>query len=70
MKLIASLIVTLLFFWWAFQDADWESQLSVLKSANYAWVVPYFGILTLIHRRAPCAGAACCRGWSGCPLAS
>ncbi|WP_043433704.1 lysylphosphatidylglycerol synthase transmembrane domain-containing protein [Cystobacter fuscus] len=48
-KLVASLIVTLLFFWWAFQDADWESQLSVLKSANYAWVVPYFGILTLIH---------------------
>ena len=49
MKLVASLIVTLLFSWWAFRETNWQSQLSSLKSANYAWVVPYFGILTLIH---------------------
>ncbi|WNG18154.1 lysylphosphatidylglycerol synthase transmembrane domain-containing protein [Cystobacter fuscus] len=48
-KLIASLVVTLLFSWWAFRETNWESQMSSLKSANYAWVVPYFGILSLIH---------------------
>ncbi|QRO01438.1 flippase-like domain-containing protein [Archangium violaceum] len=48
-KLIASLLVTLLFSWWAFRDTDWHSQVSSLKSANYLWVLPYFVILTLIH---------------------
>ncbi|WP_257457319.1 lysylphosphatidylglycerol synthase transmembrane domain-containing protein [Archangium lipolyticum] len=48
-KLIASLLVTLLFTWWAFRDTDWHSQVSSLKSANYLWVLPYFAILTLIH---------------------
>ncbi|QRK05579.1 flippase-like domain-containing protein [Archangium violaceum] len=48
-KLIASLLVTLVFSWWAFRDTDWQSQVSSLKSANYLWVGPYFVILTLIH---------------------
>jgi uncharacterized protein (TIRG00374 family) len=48
-KLIASLLVTLAFTWWAFRNADWASQVSSLKSANYLWVLPYFVVLTLVH---------------------
>lgn len=48
-KLIASLLVTLVFSWWAFRNADWASQVASLKSANYLWVVPYLVVLTLIH---------------------
>jgi hypothetical protein len=48
-KLIASLLVTLVFTWWAFRDTDWQSQVASLKAANYLWVVPYFAILTLVH---------------------
>jgi uncharacterized membrane protein YbhN (UPF0104 family) len=48
-KLIASLLVTLVFSWWAFRDTDWHAQMTSLKSANYLWVLPYFGILTLVH---------------------
>ena len=49
LKLLASLLVTLLFTWWAFRDTDWRSQVQSLKAANYLWVVPYFGVLTLVH---------------------
>lgn len=48
-KLTLSLLVTLLFSWWTFRDTDWNAQLESLKTANYAWVLPYFGILALIH---------------------
>ncbi|HYO52568.1 lysylphosphatidylglycerol synthase transmembrane domain-containing protein [Archangium sp.] len=48
-KLIASLLVTLVFSWWAFRETDWQSQVNSLKSANYLWVLPYFVILTLVH---------------------
>jgi hypothetical protein len=48
-KLIASLLVTVVFSWWAFRHTNWQSQVDSLKAANYLWVVPYFGILTLIH---------------------
>ncbi|WP_164000855.1 lysylphosphatidylglycerol synthase transmembrane domain-containing protein [Pyxidicoccus caerfyrddinensis] len=48
-KLLASLLVTFLFMWWAFRDTDWATQVASLKAANYAWVVPYFGCLLVIH---------------------
>jgi hypothetical protein len=48
-KLVASILVTLLFSWWAFRDTDWTAQWASLRAANYAWLVPYFGILLLIH---------------------
>ncbi|MFE8599756.1 lysylphosphatidylglycerol synthase transmembrane domain-containing protein [Archangium violaceum] len=48
-KLIASLLVTLLCSWWAFRHTDWDSQMTSLKSANYLWVLPYFVILSLVH---------------------
>ncbi len=49
LKLLASLLVTLLFTWWAFRDTDWNSQVQSLKAANYLWLVPYFGVLTVVH---------------------
>nr|WP_226994288.1 lysylphosphatidylglycerol synthase transmembrane domain-containing protein [Myxococcus hansupus] len=48
-KLLASLLVTFIFMWWAFRDTDWATQLASLKSANYVWLVPYFGCLLAIH---------------------
>ncbi|MDY7232555.1 lysylphosphatidylglycerol synthase transmembrane domain-containing protein [Hyalangium rubrum] len=48
-KLIASLLVTILFSWWAFRDTDWKSQWASLRSADYIYVLPYFAILLLIH---------------------
>ncbi len=49
LKLAASLVVTGALMWWAFRDTHWQEQLGYLKSANYVWVLPYLGILTLIH---------------------
>ena len=49
LKLVASLLVTLLFTWWAFRNTDWKTQWASLRSANYLYVLPYLGILTLIH---------------------
>ena len=48
-KLVASLLVTILFTWWAFRDTDWKAQWASLRSADYIYVLPYFGILTIIH---------------------
>ena len=48
-KLLASLLVTFVFMWFAFRDTDWATQIASLKAANYAWVVPYFGCLMAIH---------------------
>lgn len=48
-KLGASLAVTLLFSWWAFRNTDWDKQWASLRSANYLYVLPYLGILTLVH---------------------
>jgi glycosyltransferase 2 family protein len=49
LKLVASLLVTFLFTWWAFRDTDVKSQWASLRSADYSYVLPYLGILTLIH---------------------
>lgn len=48
-KFAASLLVTLLLGGWAFRDTDWHAQVASLRSANYLWVLPYFGVLALIH---------------------
>jgi hypothetical protein len=48
-KLIASILVTLVFMWWAFRDTDWHAQVASLKAANYAYLLPYFGFLLLVH---------------------
>jgi glycosyltransferase 2 family protein len=49
LKLLASLGVTLVLTWWAFRDTDWAAQWQSLRTANYLWLLPYFGILTCIH---------------------
>lgn len=49
LKLVASLLVTLLFTWWAFRDTDVKTQWASLRSADYSYVLPYLGVLTLIH---------------------
>ncbi|HYH98154.1 lysylphosphatidylglycerol synthase transmembrane domain-containing protein [Hyalangium sp.] len=49
LKLGASVLVTLIFTWWAFRETDWQAQWNSLRSANYLYVLPYFGILILIH---------------------
>jgi uncharacterized protein (TIRG00374 family) len=49
LKLVASVLVTLLFSFWAFRDANLQSQWASLRSANYFYVLPYLGILTLVH---------------------
>lgn len=48
-KLVASVLVTILFSWWAFRDTDWRAQWASLRSADYIYVLPYFGLLLLIH---------------------
>jgi hypothetical protein len=48
-KLVASILVTLIFSWWAFRDTDWSAQVASLKAANYAYLLPYFCFLTLVH---------------------
>jgi hypothetical protein len=48
-KLVASLLVTIFFTWLAFRKTDWQAQWASLKSADYIYVLPYFGILMLIH---------------------
>jgi glycosyltransferase 2 family protein len=49
LKLGVSILVTLLFSWWAFRETDWLGQWNSLKTANYLWLLPYFGIQGMIH---------------------
>jgi len=48
-KLLVSLLMTVVFSWWAFRETDWNSLMASLRTANYLWVVPYMGMLLLIH---------------------
>jgi glycosyltransferase 2 family protein len=49
LKLTGSLLITIIFFWWAFRDSKWQEQMESLRTANYLWALPYFVILTIIH---------------------
>lgn len=48
-KLFVSLAITGGCFWWTFKDTRWDEMWASLRSANYAWLLPYLLILTLIH---------------------
>ena len=48
-KLALSLAITIGCFWWTVKDTQWSAIWLSLKSANYLWLLPYFGILALVH---------------------
>ena len=48
-QLILNLGITFGCFWWTFKDTDWDKLWHSLTTANYWWLVPYLGILFLIH---------------------
>ncbi len=53
-KLVVSLVITVACTWWTFKDTmpgtpRWEEMVASLRSANYLWLIPYFGLLVLIH---------------------
>jgi uncharacterized protein (TIRG00374 family) len=49
LKLTASIAVTVLFMWWTFHGTDIAAMWESLRTANYLWLIPYFGILLFIH---------------------
>ena len=49
LKLALSVALTLLFGWWAFRDTDLHQQWASLKAAHYLWLIPYVGVLLVIH---------------------
>lgn len=49
LQLVVSLIITLACFWWTFKDANVAELLGSLRSANWLWLLPYLGILGVIH---------------------
>ncbi|MBM4780682.1 MAG: flippase-like domain-containing protein [Archangiaceae bacterium] len=48
-KFIVSLAITGVCLYLTFKDTRWPEMLGSLKSANYAWLVAYLGVLTVIH---------------------
>jgi uncharacterized protein (TIRG00374 family) len=48
-QLILNLGITGGCFWWTFKDTDWHKLKESLTTANYWWLVPYLGILALVH---------------------
>lgn len=49
LNLTLSLLITGVSFWWTFKDTNWDAMWLSVRSANYLMLVPYLGILTLIH---------------------
>ncbi len=48
-KFAVSLAITVACLWWTLKDVHWEATIASLKSANYLVLLPYLGLLTLIH---------------------
>ena len=48
-KLLLSLLLTVVFGWWAFRDTNLSEQWDSLRTANYLWLIPYVGLLLCIH---------------------
>lgn len=49
LNVVLSLAATVLCSWYAFRDTDWASQWESVRRANFLWLLPYLGILLLIH---------------------
>jgi uncharacterized protein (TIRG00374 family) len=48
-KLAASVAISLLFVWFSLRGKDLGEVWHELRGANYWWLIPYFGLLTVIH---------------------
>jgi uncharacterized protein (TIRG00374 family) len=48
-KLVVSLAITGACFWWTFKDTHWAEMWNSVRTANYLLLLPYLGILTLVH---------------------
>jgi uncharacterized protein (TIRG00374 family) len=48
-KLTVSIAITGVCFWWTFRNVNVDDMLASLRTANYWVLVPYLGILTVIH---------------------
>jgi len=48
-NLTLSLLVTVLCTWWTFRNTNWDEQRTSLAAANYVWIIPYAGVLAVIH---------------------
>lgn len=48
-NLSLSLLITGVSFWWTFKDTNWDAMWASVRSANYLWLIPYLGLLTVIH---------------------
>ncbi|MFN0064398.1 MAG: lysylphosphatidylglycerol synthase transmembrane domain-containing protein [Myxococcaceae bacterium] len=48
-QILVSVVVTGVLTYWAFRDTDWRALWESLRSAQYAWLLPYLVILLGIH---------------------
>jgi len=48
-NLALSLGITALCLWWTFRDTNWSDQWQSLAAANYLWIIPYLGVLGVVH---------------------
>ncbi|HYV44950.1 MAG TPA: lysylphosphatidylglycerol synthase transmembrane domain-containing protein [Myxococcaceae bacterium] len=48
-NLALSLAVTGVCTWWTFRSTNWTEQRTSLAAAKYVWIVPYLGVLAVIH---------------------
>jgi hypothetical protein len=49
LKLTLSILLTLVCGWLAFRNTNWDEMWGSLRTANYLWLVPYLGVLAVIH---------------------
>ena len=48
-KFAVSLAITGVCLWWTFKGTHWDEMKESLKAANYLMLLPYLGLLTVIH---------------------
>jgi uncharacterized protein (TIRG00374 family) len=48
-KLFVSLAITGVCMWWTFKGTHWDEMKESLRAAHYVMLLPYLGVLTLIH---------------------
>jgi len=48
-NLALSIAVTVACTWWTFRSTNWTEQRASLAAARYVWIIPYLGVLGVIH---------------------